>query len=283
MSGARLSLEGGAIMARMRGCTIRLLDFTRPDCGGTGVGVALGERYFLATAEHVIPVDHDIRLLVRGCGDVKVEFASSCRSKDDDVALLELERSLAESIACEFVSADGMALELDQYARVPVTVLGYPGQLINTTEFEGINADEWVQAHECRTLTFVSETMPTSEWPGGELCRHRAMLGRDLFVYFEPETTMQKMNLRLAEPPLEAIDFDKVLLDGMSGGGIWLEHAESRGVWYASPKLLGIQVSYLPSAGWLRGTPIARVLDLAWDNYPDLRDTIDALRSRGEA
>ncbi len=69
----------------------------------------------------------------------------------------------------------------------------------------------------------------------------------------------------------------------MSGGGIWLlaigEKVDS-GLVLPGIQLLAIQTSWYDRSRMLRGTLVAKWLDLVAAEYPDLRDEIDQIQRR---
>jgi hypothetical protein len=262
------SQEIRATQAFVRSRIIRLVDFTRPDEGGTAVKVRLGDRFFLATAAHVIPRSRDIRALIPGeAGTFVSGFANRLVDLDHDLGLLEVSVQDAKSMGGTFVTSDEIDSKFN-HDVTPIVVAGYPGQLIYSADRE-ILACAIERVHHFRSLTFYTETLPTSEWPDG--LEQSPTVFTDLFASFTPNLSLQKIQMDNLAEPAEEVRLEELHLGGMSGGGVWLELSRrTEGVWRPDVRLIALDRSFKMSDGWLRASLIAPWLRMVRENYPDL-------------
>ena len=147
----RESQEDIALQTYLRSRVVRLLNWTKPDKGGTAVKIGLGHRRFLATAAHVVPERHEIRAIVPGRAEKSVtSFTNRLRDTSTDVALLELSHESAEQLGGSFVSAEEIHPGFD-HTPSPAIVVGYPGQLIHSAD-QQVLADSVAKVHEFCTI-----------------------------------------------------------------------------------------------------------------------------------
>jgi len=187
--------EERALHSHIRQRTVRLLDMTDKSCGGSAITIQLGKRFFLATAAHVVPESHEIHALVGENHEANVcSFEARRVHIDDDVALLELSESNACLLKKEFVSADQILLKFDQSKPWVATLIGYPGQPIETssTRSKGVET----RKYSFQTLAFVTQVIPFEEWPSDvRFTRRPPQLDTDVFVEFDENSQRMEQDL----------------------------------------------------------------------------------------
>ena len=259
-------MEEQAMHRHIQRRTVRLCDFTDPSKGGTAVLVKLGDRHFLATAAHVIPDGHDIRILRdTNKGGPFEDFLQRYTDTDNDVGLLEVPVSVATMLDRDFVETDQIAIRIDNKSAIATTLCGYPGQLIETT------SKIHYKSHNFRFLTLVTKTIPQRNWPTEGVLRDFKE-GHDLLVRFKNDGELFHENMKdLGAEPIRSEGPTDIDLAGMSGCGMWFDYTPANEIWEPQPRLVGIQTSALhKSDGWARGTLIEHWLNLVAKNYPDL-------------
>lgn len=266
-------IEERALHAHIRKRTVRLLDFTDKSEGGSGVTVQLEHRFFVATAAHVIPRDHEICIL--DGTDQIATFENWELDKENGVGFLELSSDTANAIDREFSTR--ILLHLEQMEHWATTLIGYPGQNIETQEL--VRDQTLYRKHSFHTLTLVSELIPTSDWPkSGDFRRRPPQGAADVFVRFDPHGQLFEQDftdLDQSESPKQSGD---VLLAGMSGCGIWLDqYHDDAGIWRPEPALFAIQTGANARQQWARGTQVRLWLQLIVQPYQDLTRIADQL------
>jgi hypothetical protein len=265
-------IEERALHAHIRKRTVRLLDFTDKSKGGSGVTVQLEHRFFVATAAHVIPKDHEIRIL-DGANQINT-FENWQLDKENDVGFLELSSDTASVIDREFSTR--IMLRLEQTEDWATTLIGYPRQSIETQE--SVRDQTLYRKYNFHTLTLVSELIPTSDWPkSGDFRRRPPQDAADVFVRFDSHGQLFEQDLTdldQSELPKQPGD---VLLAGMSGCGIWLDRYHDNGIWRPEPALFAIQTGANARHQWARGTQVKHWLQLVVQDYPDLTRIADQL------
>ena len=271
-------VEERALHQHIRRRTVRLLDFTDKSAGGSAVTVKLRNRYFLATAAHVIPNGHEIRILVGEGHDENISsFLARHVDENDDVGLLELDESTAGKINRDFTAAEQLLLQLDQSSGWCATLIGYPSQSV-VTEQNKVGSILH-RTHSFATLTIVTELIPRKEWPRKASFERRPPLSRsDLFVKVDPNTVVYQQDLTDLDPADSPSNVTEVQLAGMSGCGIWLDRVLDDEIWRPEPILAGIDTGALPKQGWARGTQISRWLKLVIKHYKDLKEIGEQLK-----
>ena len=265
--------EDWALQDWVGGRTVRLVDLTDKSAGGTAIKIAIATRSFLATAAHVISEGHDVRALVRGR---KNEFADDFtgRGVDErhDVAFLELSNASAKLIGEHYVSKEEIVTDLDRSVPWACIVSGYPGQLIRTTD-DVVSPDTVERVYDFEPVAHYSAMIGSDKWPREGFQRVIAS-DADLFVHFDGNSQLEYVKFRESYTRLAKTDL-KPILDGISGGGIWLDsRPNAERIWYPRPLLGGIQTSYFPTDKCIRGTRIDRWLDLIAREQHELRDEI---------
>ncbi len=268
-----MSPEGVALQTRLRSRVVRLLNWTRPEKGGTAVKIQLADRFFLATAAHVFRDGDDIRALVPGEPDHFVSsFVNRLRDSSKDVALLEVKQEDAKSLGAAFVSPDEILPQFDQ-SPSPVIVVGYPVKFVHSVDRQNL-ANASARLHDFSTIYFVTETLPISEWP--KRIARPPTSDADVFASFEPSLDLQRLKLNDLSVPPQDVKLPEVDLSGVSGGGIWLEIPPPREttIWQPHAQLIALDITI--GDKWLRGTLISNWLDLVRQHYPDLAKLIDS-------
>lgn len=266
------SLEERALDAHIRKRTVRLLDLTDKNKGGSGVTVKLEKHFFVATAAHVIPKGHDIRIL-DGTNQIAV-FENWQLDKQNDVGFLELAADVANDLNREF--ATKIIRELEQRENWACTVVGYPGQCIELEE--SVDDQTLYRQYNFRTLSMVTELIPYSEWPTtGDFRRRPPQVDADVFVRFDSQCEVVQRDLTDLDHPGLLEQSGDVLLHGMSGCGIWIDEYNDNGIWRPEPSLLAIQTGAKANEQWARGTQFRCWLQLVVDNYPELTSIADQL------
>jgi hypothetical protein len=270
-------VEERALHQYIRRRTVRLVDLTDGSQGGTAVTIKLRERYFLATAAHVIPEDHRILIVANDVSKQDtIEFKARHVDDDDDLGLLELGESEARLINRDFTDASTLLASVQQTAAWRATLVGYPGQLINSTEETGSLVPRRV--HNFPTLVLSTEIIPLSEWPdAGPFNRHSPLSESDLFVRCDSNTQVFEQNLKRLSSTETLTPIDELKLNGMSGCGIWFDKSAHGQIWRPEPLLAGIQTGANLKRGWARGTQIRRWLQLAAKHYPELESINDQI------
>ena len=272
-------IAASAFAHQAHASTYRLVDKTDPSRGGTAVAIKIGARCFLATARHVIPNAHEVALVLR---DSVVEelsgFAARHLHQKADVGLLELHDRDMSLLGDTFVTPDRFLLGVDQSQEGPVTVIGFPGDLIRDLDTHQISEEEYVNVFVCSAFTFLTVALPLNEWPksGTET---EPIPGRDIFIDFHPESTMRLLHPAGAGKDPPVVEQERPHPRGISGGGIWvMKKATAKEVWEPRALLCGIQFGYNPKDGWLRGMLLNVWLEIVRDNYPDLRSELQRLQ-----
>lgn len=258
----QLNHEDWAVINYLRDRTVRILDFTDKSAGGTGVKIVLKEKYFVATAAHVIPKSHEIRLLVKGSSNVFIRNFLDWKTQEDiDLGLLEISSSDAELLGGEFVHATEICVEFPFEEKWLVVVCGYPGQMIGISdERNGVDIE---RTYDFRPMAFFTGTLSRESWPT-ESSNREIVDDAELFIRFEENAPCERINFGEATPSLNATDLAPFRPAGMSGGGIWSD-SRPRGteIWSPQPLLLAIQSSVSVKAKWMRGSRISKWAELA--------------------
>ena len=270
-------LEERALHDHIRHRTVRLLDLTAKDKGGSGVLIRLFDRCFVATAAHVVPEGHDIQILVGEADQLNVAtFNNRFRDDDADVAALEIPADSTGQLLRDFTEADQIAAKgVDQTENWCATLIGYPGQLIESTD--QVSGDTLFRTHSFRTLALVTTTLRIQDWPNSNsLERPPAEVDRDIFLRFDQECGLMEQDLTSVDLNEKRSAIADVFLHGMSGCGIWLDQYRHDGIWMPKPVLAGIQTSAQHRAGWARGSTMKCWLEMMAAEITGIRDLLHA-------
>lgn len=268
--------ESLAVAAYVRSRIARLHDATDPSGGGTAIKVRIGSRYFLATANHVIPPSHDVRVIIPGAnGDAIASFAKCLRAPEIDVASLELSPGDADSLGGTFAARDEFVTSVNHGLPFQVTVAGYPGAL-TATGHTTTKLGNRRRVHDFRTVTYRTNLVIIERWPID--AERPPNPHSDVFVDYDPSP--ESLRISPVDPSAnpEKVRLENLPPGGLSGGGIWIEQVSNANspVWQPSLRLAAIETSYYPRSKLLRGTLIGRWLELVAGHYPDLSNEIQA-------
>jgi hypothetical protein len=250
--------------------TVRIHDLTDANGGGTGVTILARNRYFVATAAHVMVTGHEFGVLLRdGTSEFLTAFSQIHLCEHGDIALIELAEGQNERMSAshDFVTEDELYKGRYPHRNVPITIVGYPSFVV--TQSAPVRLSPELSAHFVGfgTLNYETNCLTRAEWPVGPDFPTRSARTHDIFCKYRPghQPAIRRDMQRLDSPELEGA-FTKVPLNGMSGGGIWIPYQFNKpsGVTFMGAKLLGIQSSY-PRDGkgrWIRGTRIQALKDV---------------------
>ena len=265
-------IQWEALIQQARRFTYCLIDETEQGIG-SAIAVHLGERFFLATAKHVIDNNHDLKILAR---DSLVPVTSSdfmARHCDEqlDVGLLELNSNAADRF--DFTDGTRLLAEIDIEGELPAIVVGYPGQFIRSAETQ-IAENIELHINRCDVLMYRSVVLPQSEWPDDDLLPNPLSRDRDILLDYHWEPRIRHVPPNTSVIDVSAVDCHRLDPRGMSGGGIWLAQVEERsgGLRFPDVRLIGIQTGWYEQDGWLKGHRIGGWLDMVHSVYPDLRE-----------
>lgn len=245
---------------------------------GTCIPIRIGDRYFLATAAHVLSTNLKLDVIPR-C-DTKApisKFKNKFADDEADVGLLELYQADATRCRDSFLHEDQILVGLGTRRLLPVAATGYPSDFIKQVGQVEVVRGRYLDLLALSSLTYRGHTLQASKWPTGYYERPPKR-GRDIFVHLHP-----KEEVTLSHPKRAGIGSLKATMDmpslrGISGGGIWLMTIKSDGVWRPHCSLIGIPVDAKQDENWLRGTLIDRWLALIETNYPALRKNVARIR-----
>ena len=273
-------IMGQAISSKARRFTYCLIDDTSETKVGTAVAIKLGNRFFLATAAHVIKKAQSIKVVVRDQVRTHLSYFKNKHFEDcSDVGMLEIMPS--DSHRFDFLSQHLLYKNIDDEEKLPAMVVGFPGQFCKAGKEIDLTIESIVRIVYCNTLTFHTLVVPRSKWPSEGLPDEDGMYkklvdGRDMLIDFEPEPEVipfRPQSTGTENPPVECKSLDP---HGMSGGGIWLAQVKEGKENIESPdaRLIGLQTGWHPSKNLLHGIRIGVWLDVVRNKYPDLRNIV---------
>lgn len=273
-------IMGQALAEQTRRFTYCLIDNTGETKVGTAVAIQLGDRFFLATTAHLIENAREIKALVReqiahGVSD----FVAKYYDNQFDVGLLEI--SSSDSHYFEFLSQASICETIEDEQKLPVMVVGFPGQFCKSGKPINLTAENLFRVVRCESITFNTHLLPRSEWPSDGLPDEHGMCkqlidGCDMIIDYQPEHKIRPFTPKTTgtvNPPVECSSLDP---RGISGGGIWwAQTAENKeGFIYPDTRLIGLQLGWHPTRNWLRGIRVRAWLDFVRKQYPDLRNVL---------
>lgn len=264
--------EFKAMCYQARRWTRDLRDLVNTRVNGTGIAVRMGARRFLATAGHLVKESHPMQIVSReGESSIPTDFANAGWDEGADVGFLELSQEQADMVG-DFAGGENILCVWPRELPQSVIVVGYPEEM-------HFSPSPQVVASVLTQIQLI--TVPTPEWPDN-LDREPEQ-GRDLFLRLPEETYGQLAGPSVPHSGNAAVKGRTPRPHGMSGGGIWLlaigEKVDS-GLVLPGIQLLAIQTSWYDRSRMLRGTLVAKWLDLVAAEYPDLRDEIDQIQRR---
>ncbi len=255
--------------------SVRLQDPEDPTGGGSATQVRLGDRYFLATARHVIEKAPRIEL-VRPRDQPKLsDFINAAWQPGEqayaDVGLLELPPNLAKTLGA-FATKANILPGFDSKQEWDVIVSGFPG----ASHYQSPLGTAFVGT------TFYQATVPKKAWPTEPVREPDPK--NDIFVSYPKDMRAQ---MRASGSPFDSSASEPIKAPhprGLSGCGIWLVGEATVGnakVWRPHLQLIGLQNTNFKRLPLLRGTVIDMWLDLVRHQYPDLKSEIDSIESNG--
>ena len=275
----QLDHEDWGLNDHVKDRAVRLVNFTNRSGGGTATKIRLGDRFFLATAAHVLEERCDIRALIRGERNEFVrDFVNRPVDSSRDIGLLELSPTQAERLQAEFATFDELFVNVDADSQWAALVVGYPSQVVEATD--EIDGDVLRRTYEFRPLIYFSPTLARKQWPTSGF-RRALHVKHEFFLVFDEQAQLEHLDFQEFGSKPTVVDCTHLSLQGVSGGGIWLDsrpnHAD---VWSPQPKLVGIQSSINQKGKWLPGTSIDAWLGLAESAYAELREEVQMVRQR---
>ncbi len=265
-------IQWQALADQARGFTYCVVDPTDQKIG-TAIAIRLANRFFFATAGHVMVEDHDMQILPRGSVPAGASHFAD-RSSDErlDVGFIELTADVAHRF--DFADTTRLLTTIDTTTDLPALVIGYPGQFVSSGETR--LTGEWsLRIVACNAFTYRSVLLPESQWPDNGSLAEPLVAGRDLLVDFHPDAQITPLAPGVLLPEASPVNCEKVDPHGLSGGGIWLANVEDRdGLWISDIRLIGVQTGWYEQKGWLRGVRIQAWLDMVRTRYADLVEAL---------
>lgn len=253
------NIQCKALIRQASNRTYRLIDKTDQSYGGTAIAINIGDRYFMATAGHVISKNHKYKIVLRNKTYQSLDsFLSYKIDAIADVGLLEIPKEKKQLID-SWVNISDICTDFDRHKENDIIIVGYPGQYIIRTPKTQIAEKDYIEFQICNSLCYHSFTLPIDKWPS-EGMQNQAIEERDIFIDFDPGDMFISSPNNVDISPANSIQCPE--LQGMSGGGIWLLESKDVPIWEPSVKLIGIQHS-VKKDEWIHGTLIKCWLDLA--------------------
>jgi hypothetical protein len=262
------NIQCKALTSQASSRTYRLIDKTNQSCGGTAIAIEIGDRYFFATAGHVISEDHKYEIVLKNKMLQPIDcFVSRQFDIDTDVGLLEIPKEKKHLIDSWVTDSDSdIYTDIDQHKKNKVVVVGYPGESAIRTPKEQISKNNFLEYQIWNALCYMSSTLPIEKWPT-EGIENQTIEEQDIFIDFDPDGNMFTSPPNTVDiSPADSMRCPK--LSGISGGGIWLWESEEGLIWKPSVRLIGIQHRVFEKGQWMRGTLINCWLDLVAKKYP---------------
>jgi hypothetical protein len=276
------AFEGQAAQFGIAESICRIDDLDHPSMGGSCVPIRLGDRFFLATAGHVIK--NRARLGVGthdGIMSYVTDFANQQTDEDADLGFLEVSATAARQLNCAFLQESVILSRIDGRRILPVLVIGCPGALIFSGPQFKVSESVTVNQKAYVSCTYQSSILPKKAWPKG-LFERPFVGGRDLLIHHFVEGPMSKIHPERAGITAPRSIAKRPRPEGCSGGGIWIEFTKANGVWRPLCKLAGIQTALLNRPLLLRGTAMSAWLRLIAKDYPDLKEVVDSINRRSD-
>lgn len=254
--------------------TYCLIDETEQKMG-TAIAVKLGQRFFFATAKHLIDNNHEMTILAVHplAPATSSDFIAKHFHERLDIGLLELNSAVADRF--DFAESTRLLEEFDSEGTLPgALVIGFPRQFIRSAETQ-ITADVRLRIIRTDSLVLRSVVLPQSQWPSNSTLLEPLNPTRDLLVDYKPESQVRHLPPGTSVTDVHPVDCPELDPCGMSGGGIWLAYVEQRneGLLLPDVRLIGIQTGWYRQSGWLKGLRIGVWLNLIRTMYPDLQES----------
>ena len=237
---------------------------------GSGVGVRMGERRFIATAGHIVLGDPGLEIVQRvDRSAVLGPFPSIQGTLKPDVGLIQLTPDQATALGSDaFVGEDALFTgQLPDDHRFVLT--GFPaGQVVPMTE----SIDLGVAA------VLSTYALPSKEWPTN--LRNPPSPDSDLLLKWDAKCRRSFHGQGLPSDGTPPVTGDTTPPPGMSGGGIWLPIWSREAILSPAAKLIGLQSSCYESSSLLRVVRINCWLDLLLQHCPDLQSIVTNVRQK---
>lgn len=233
----------------------------------SGTLVTIGDREFIATAAHTIPLSRTSLILI-GQGqhplnrdDIKIVASGRMRGDNPDVGYIELEPGTTSRLGRVPLSIDRLCdAGPGQPGRIAF-LYGCPFALIKNA----VNPKRREKIIGIHSFTYPNSTMAVEEWPTVPRDAEPPRRSVDLFIPYDvtAETIVDRggSGNRLPNP------------EGASGGGICQGIGPKKdGVWHVGKvKLIAIQSSWDKKRKYIRGVQIKQWVRLIEKDYPDLK------------
>jgi hypothetical protein len=235
----------------------------------SGTLVAVGARWFVATAAHTFPdnpnqdfyfVSNNVKRYFEREG--RLGIVSSGKDRSRDIGYLELNPQYAGP----FLGHEPCPVEQLQPAGVGrrdrlVALFGHP------TQFAGTPRTENSQGIIAKSVAMFTTPVPSAEWPTWPSGSDPLDVARDLVLEYPADDAFQ---IGTQEP----VSLDSPI--GFSGGGVWNLGVEPGELWLpARVTLSAIQSAWDKTQRYCRATQIIHWLRLVHQDYPDLRPLLE--------
>lgn len=265
-----LGLIGGQTEALVRNLDDRCVGIVglkgeTPSEIGSGTCITVGDRFFVATAAHVIEDYSNQELFIvhtRDPSNVWTEIIGrgakgGGRKDPEDVAFLELSREAATALGKIFVEVSMLRTGVSDLGDDDnALVYGYPAEKVDPALF----------AQKKLRLQPVGYLTPTKALGSTGALARPADAAYDLFLEYPTVGNLLPSGEHLATLPAAP---------GMSGGSVWETGLPVSGVWApAKCRLVAIQRSWAKN-DWLRCTQIQHWLRLVRSEIPALAELLD--------
>lgn len=218
---------------------------------GSGVCIMLNERYYIATAGHIVNnaqiAGQEIRLVGQGDNPQLItEFLNINLIDDDitgvDIGYIELNKSKFEKLNKDYIIIDSLLCDTPHRDNDLTLINGYPRDIMKQKR----KLNRYI--YTVKPIQFTTYTINQNHW--------------DEKLKENPNTYI------VVKYPNIGVDNSENLRNlpkafGMSGGGFWTHNARITGIWSANKaKLFGIINGCDPNENYIWGTQIQHLLDL---------------------
>lgn len=264
-----LSPESRALDAQAKRYTVRIADATDLKAGGSAVPIQMGNRYFLATAGHVIRECPELVIVSETPGLGHRDFVASHLDIQKDIGLLELSAASALSLGIDFLPSTSIRAGFKLDETTPLVISGFPG-----------GSAEVVQGHTITKIiftAFVFHVEPLIPPYKKELKIEDA--DTCIFCRFREKIYIGSVDPNMCEGAENVREEKFPDVAGISGCGVWRANVDMRsGIWEPSLELLAIEISWFEEKGWIRSRRIDDFLSLVEANYSDLIEVVNSVR-----
>ena len=260
--------ELDAITGQAWNSTVRINDLTDRSNGGSGVALRVANRFFIATAEHILLKGHRFELVPRGSEKAIHNFCAYHRDVANDVGILEISSKDAKSHYAQFINLDQVYLTAPHSKALPTLVVGFPGELISERAKIALSKTAVIKMMDQRSFTYGGFTQASKEWPETLIDTYQLCKSRDVLIEYAPPNTMISQGSSTSQGKSITFERPSPALEGMSGCGIWFARVKAKGVWRPDVSLIGIQVGLIRKT-WIHGIRIEKVVRLIQKHYPD--------------